>query len=796
VSWQNARAVERRIGQLLREMTLAEKVGQLNQYSRGIPTGPGTGRSDPEEAIRRGEVGSFLNVTTAAESNALQRIAMEESRMRIPLLFGLDVIHGFRTTFPVPLALSATWDPATIERAARVSAEEATAAGVRWTFSPMVDVARDARWGRIVEGAGEDPYLGSILARAYVRGYQGERLSDPDSMAACVKHYVAYGAAEGGRDYNTVDLSEQTLREVHLPPFHAAVDEGVATLMAAFNTINGVPASANEFTLTHVLRREWGFRGLVVSDWSSVAELIPHGVASDLATAAQKALLAGVDMDMESNAYFQHLAALVREGKVPEAVVERAVRRILRVKLALGLFERPYTEEPQGDHRPPATARSQELGAGSAISPDYLRAAREAAEKSFVLLRNEAVGGNAPALPLARDLRALALIGPLADSRPDMLGPWSACGRPEDVVTLRAALAERASQERFRLLVAGGTEIDGASDAGFAAAIDAARQADVVLLALGEAAVTMTGEAASRAFLELPGNQQQLLEAVAAVGKPTVLVLFSGRPLALTRVVSSQPLGPVARPAGRGATDRLGRPTALVSAILAAWFPGVQAGPALVRVLFGDVNPSGRLTASFPRSVGQEPLYYSQLSTGRPATGLDLSRPPAGMDEKYRSRYIDEQNAPLFPFGFGLSYTTFEISSPTVSSSVVNADALHRGEASIRVSADVRNTGSRAGETVVQLYIRLRGTSVARPVRELKGYQRVALAPNETRQVEFTLGREELSFWNAALKPAPRTGGGAAGVGRPTALVVEPAELTIWVSSDSQSGAGVSVTLR
>jgi beta-glucosidase len=740
--WGDDPAVERRIDEFLEKLTLEEKVGQLNQYSKGIPTGPGTGRSDAEEAARRGEVGSFFNVTSPSEINRLQRIAMEESRMRIPLLFGLDVIHGFRTTFPVPLALSATWDADTVERAARVSAEEASAAGIRWTFSPMVDIARDARWGRIVEGSGEDPYLGSILARAYVRGYQGQRLSDPRSVASGAKHYVAYGAAEAGRDYNTVDLSERLLRQVYLPPFQAAVEEGAATLMAAFNTINGVPASANEFTLNQVLRREWGFRGFVVSDWTSLSELIPHGVANDLATAARKGFLAGVDMDMESNAYFQHLADQVRAGKVTEAAVDEAVRRILRVKIALGLFENPYTagaEDPSGP-----------------ISPDYLQAAREAAEKSFVLLKNEAVGGGAPVLPLASDARTLALIGPLADSQRDMLGSWSACGKPEDVVTLRAALAERARQDGLELIVAQGTEINGTSEAGFSEAVEAARRADVVVLALGEEAVTMTGEAASRAFLDLPGNQQQLLEAVVAAGTPTVLVLFSGRPLALTPVVGK------------------------FSAILEAWFPGVQAGHALVRVLFGDVNPSGRLTLSFPRSVGQEPLYYNSLNTGRPATGLDLSRPPgSSVDEKYRSRYIDEHNLPLFPFGFGLSYTTFEYSEPTASASQVSVDALNRGQASIRVSADVRNTGNRAGEEVVQLYIRLRGTSVARPVRELKGYQRVELAPNESRRVEFTLGREALSFWNIEMKQ-----------------VVEPAELTIWIGPDSQSGAEVGVALQ
>ena len=739
-SWRNDPAIERRIDALLKQMSLEEKVGQLNQYSYGMATGPGTGRSNVEEAVRRGEVGSFLNVTDPALGNRLQRIAMEESRLKIPIIYGLDVIHGYRTIFPVPLALSATWDAELVERVSRISAAEATASGIRWTFSPMVDIARDPRWGRIVEGAGEDPYLGSVMARAYVRGYQGASLNDPQAMAACAKHYVAYGAAEAGRDYNTVDMSERQLREVYLPPFRAAVEAGAATLMAAFNTINGVPASANEFTLTRVLRREWGFRGFVVSDWGSVGELVPHGVANDLATATRKGFLAGVDMDMESNAYFRHLAAAVKAGTVPQAAVDEAVRRVLRVKFALALFERPYVD------------------ANSAVvtlPPANLPAAREAAEKSFVLLKNDPATGGAPVLPIRAGVRTVALIGPLADSRADMLGTWSAQGKPEEVVTLRAALEARARRDGFRLLYAKGTEIRGTSDAGFAEAADAASQADVVLLALGEDAAWMTGEAASRAFIDLPGNQQQLLERIASAGRPTALVLFSGRPLALTAAARHVP------------------------AILEAWSPGVQAGPALERVLFGEASPAGRLTVTFPRSLGQVPIYHSVLNTGRPPVGLDLTQFPANTDQKYRSRYVDEQNAPLFPFGFGLTYTTFEYSAPTVSAPQASAAAVGAGQAQIRVSAEVRNTGARAGEELVQLYTGLRGTSVARPVRELKGFRRVALGPGESRRVEFTLGREELSFWNAGMRHA-----------------VEPAELTIWVAPHAQAGTPVKVTLQ
>ncbi len=736
--WQNAPDIERRIEALLKQMSLEEKVGQLNQYSFGQPTGPSTGRSTVEESIKRGEIGSFLNVTDPVLSNRLQRIAMEESRLKIPIIFGLDVIHGYRTIFPVPLALASTWDAKLVEHVSRISAEEASSAGIRWTFSPMVDIARDPRWGRITEGAGEDPYLGSIMARSYVRGYQGETWS-AQSMAACAKHYVAYGAAEAGRDYNSVDMSERQLREVYLTPFKAAVDEGVATLMSSFNTINGVPASANQFTLNQVLRREWNFRGFVVSDWGSVGELIPHGIANDLATAARKGFLAGVDMDMESNAYLRHLPNAVKAGLVSQAAVDEAVRRILRVKFALGLFEKPYVNEKNAITTLPAA---------------NVAVAREAAEKSFVLLKNEPANGG-PVLPIRAGIRTVALIGPLADSQPDMLGTWSAKGNREDVVTLRTALESRAKRDGFTLLYAKGTEIRGASDAGFAQAVDIAGQADVVLLALGEDASWMNGEAASRAFIDLPGNQQQLLERVTATRKPIALVLFSGRPLALTPVASR------------------------VQAILEAWSPGVQAGPALERVLFGEAAPAGRLTVTFPRSLGQVPIYHSMLNTGRPAIGLDLTRPPTNSGEKFKSRFIDEQNTPLYPFGFGLTYTSFEYSAPQVNVQQASVQELNAGRAQIRVTAEVKNTGARAGEEVVQLYIGLRGTSVARPVRQLKNFRRIALSPGESQRVEFTVGRDELAIWQSDTK-----------------YEVEPAELTIWIAPNAQAGTPTRVFLK
>jgi beta-glucosidase len=738
---------EKKIEALLQKMTLDEKVGQLVQYSAGQPTGPGTGRTDYDDMIRNGEVGALFNITTAHNVNSYQRIAVEKSRLHIPLLFGLDVIHGFRTEFPIPLGLASSWDPELIERTARVAAREAFASGVRWAFSPMVDIARDARWGRMAEGSGEDPFLGSALARAYVRGYQGASLNGKDSIAACVKHFVGYGAAEGGRDYNTVELSEHTLRQFYLPPFHAAVDQGAATLMSAFNSLNGVPASANPFTLKQILRKEWGFEGLVDSDFTSVGELVAHGIANDGAAAARKAFLAGVDMDMVSSLYHESLASLVRSGEVPEAAVDQAVRRVLRVKFALGLFEHPYTDEI--------------TEAGAMLQPESLTLARTAAEQSFVLLKNASFSGEGPILPLslAGKTRTLALVGPLADDPNDMLGSWAGQGRPEDVITLRMALKQRVGADRIRY--AKGAEIIGGSEEQLAEALTIAEQSDLVILALGENAPEMTGEAASRAHLGLPGRQQQLLEKIVATGKPVVLLLFSGRPLTLPWAFEHVP------------------------AVLAAWFPGVQAGPALVRTIFGDVNPSGKLVVSWPRSVGQEPLYYNALNTGRPAGNIDLTHPPKN-GEKYVSRYIDEQNSPQFPFGYGLSYTdyrygTLQIDKTQLSAKALN-DELHGGERSastaLTVSSEITNTGTRAGVETIQLYVQLRGTSVAQPVRALCGFQRIALAPGETRKLTFALGAEVFALWNDQNK-----------------FAVEPARVTLWVSPDSSRGSEIKLQI-
>ncbi len=731
---------EKKLEALLQKMTLDEKVGQLVQYSAGQPTGPGTGRTDYDDMIRKGEVGALFNITTAREVNKYQRIAVEQSRLHIPLLFGLDVIHGFRTEFPIPLGLASTWDPVLVERTARVAAREASASGIRWTFSPIVDIARDARWGRMAEGSGEDPYLGEEMARAYVRGYQGARLDAADSIAACPKHFVGYGAAEGGRDYNSVEISEHTLRQFYLPPFHAAVDAGTASIMTAFNSLNGVPASANPFTLKNILRKEWGFQGLVDSDWTSVAELVAHGIANDGATAARKAFLAGVDMDMASSLYHENLVHLVRSGEVPETAVDEAVRRVLRVKFALGLFEHPYADETRE--------------AGAMLQPESLTLARTAAERSFVLLKDAGVSGGAAVLPLSDETRSIALVGPLADDAPDMLGSWAGQGRPQDVVTLRAALTQRIGAGRVHY--AKGTEIAGGTDEQLAEAVKAAEQSEVVILALGENAPEMTGEAASRAHLGLPGRQQELLERIVATGKPVVLLVFSGRPLTLPWAFEHVP------------------------AVVAAWFPGVQAGPALVRTIFGEANPSGKLVVSWPRSVGQEPLYYNALSTGRPAGEIDLTRLPKSGDEKYVSRYIDEQNCPQFPFGFGLSYTSYrygqlEINNSQLSAKTLN-DELHSGlrssNAAMSVSTEIRNTGTRAGEETVQLYVRLQGTGVAQPVRALIGFQHIALSPGQSRKVTFTLGPKAFAFWNDQNN-----------------FTVEPARVTLWVSPDSSRGS-------
>jgi beta-glucosidase len=738
-------SIEQRVEGLLKQMTVEEKVGQLVQYSVGTPTGPGTGRGGYEEMVAAGQVGSLFNLDGVKDINRFQHVAVEKSRLHIPILFGLDVIHGYRTVFPMPLGLASTWDPPIVERAARVAAEEATADGVRWTFSPMVDIARDARWGRMVEGAGEDPFLGSEMARAYVRGYQGKNLDAPDSLAACVKHFAGYGAAEGGRDYNSAEISEHTLREVYLPPFYAALDEDSATIMSSFNSLDGVPSTANPFTLTEILRKEWQFQGMAVSDYNSVGELIAHGIANDGETAARKAMNAGLDMDMESNEYHEHLVDLVKNGKVSDLELDEAVRHVLRVKFALGLFENPYTDETREKQGP--------------LEKETLEIARVAAERSFVLLKNGIVRGTQPILPLRKG-ETLALIGPLADNARNMLGAWEGRGRLGDVVTLRAALTEQMGVSNIRY--AAGGQILTASDQEIADAVATAKKASVAILALGEDAGGMTGEAGSRAYLDLPGRQEELLEKVSATGTPVVLVLFSGRPLTLSWAFEHVP------------------------AVLAAWFPGVQAGPALYRILFGEAVPSGRLVVSWPRTVGQEPLYYNALNTGRPAGKADLTHPPKSIEEKYISRYVDGQNSAQFPFGYGLSYTTFEYTAPEVSVTKVSAKTLNMQlrkrnpdqQQDVIVTVKVTNSGKVAAEETVQLYVGLKGTSVAEPVKSLKAFQRVSLAPGSSKKVIFQLEPEAFALW-----------------GQGNVWAVEPSKATIWVSRNSSGDSGIELEI-
>lgn len=696
--------IERRINALLSRMTLEEKLAQLQMLGGDV-----AGHANPDlyDQARRGLLGSTLGVRGAHNTNDLQHAAIENSRLKIPLVFGFDVIHGYRTIFPVPLGEASSWDPAAAERSASIAAREARAAGVHWTFAPMLDIARDARWGRIVEGAGEDTYLGAAMARARVRGFQGRDYSAQDRVLACAKHWVAYGAAEAGRDYNTTDVPERTLREVYFPPFKAAVDEGVGTFMSAFNDLNGVPSTANPFTLTKVLRGEWKFDGFVVSDYTAVLELINHGIAANEPEAASLALNAGVDMEMVSRLYNKYGAELLRSGKLSQATIDEAVRRILRIKFRLGLFDHPYADE----------ARES----GLLLSPENRAAAREIAARSMVLLKDER-----ETLPLNKDVKSIALVGPLADDQLDMIGSWTGDGNAADAVTLLAGIKAKVSPST-KINYAKGCDINSDSTEGIDEAVRAARKSDVVIVAVGEAAA-MTGEASSRSSLDLPGRQLDLVKAVQATGKPTVVVLMNGRPLTINWIAENTP------------------------AILETWFAGTEGGNAIADVLFGDVNPGGHLPVTFPRTVGQEPLYYNHMNTGRPP---DASN-------KYTSKYLDVSWTPLFPFGYGLSYTEFQISNLQLSAERIRADGR------LTVSCDITNTGKRAGDEVLQLYIRDVAASVTRPVKELKGFERVTLRPGEKRRVQFTLTPAELGFYNREMR-----------------FVVEPGEFKVMVGTSS-----------
>ncbi len=678
-----------RVDQLLSRMSLAEKVGQLVQVQ--VANTP-----DLEARLRAGRIGSIFGIADPRDIERYQRVARLDARLGIPLLVGNDVIHGYRSIFPIPLAESCSWNPALVERTARAAAEEAWSNATDWIFAPMVDICRDPRWGRIAEGSGEDVYLGSLLAAARVRGFQSVR-----NIAACPKHYVAYGAAEAGRDYNTVDISERTLRDVYLPPFKAAFDAGALTVMSAFNEIGGLPATANRLTLQTVLHDEWRFSGVVVSDYAAVSELVEHGVAADLKAAARLSILAGVDMDMMSGAYDRHLAELVDEGAVSLNVVDEAVRRVLTLKFKLGLFERKPVDP--------------EAGEGALLREETRELALQMARESMVLLKNER--NLLPLSPAAR----VAIIGPLADAAQDMLGCWSHIGRAADVDTiLRGLNTQLQRPARY------------ARDE-IAAAVDAAREADVVVAVVGEPAA-LSGEAHSRAHLGLPEPQQALVDTLAVTGKPLVVVLVTGRPLVIPRVVHQ------------------------ASAVLLAWHPGIRAGRAVADILLGAVNPSGRLTASFPRAEGQIPIYYAHKNTGRPASG-DGTRQ---FDVPFRSTYLDEPNAPLFPFGFGLSYTRFDYADLTVEVPSTS-HAL--------VAATVTNSGSRTGTEVVQVYVRDRVANVTRPVRELKGFERVTLEPGEARRVRFELRARDLGFTGVDMR-----------------YTVEPGDYQVWVGPDATRG--------
>lgn len=706
-------AIDRKIDSLLKEMTLEEKLGQLNLPSAGQFTTGEAHNSDIAKKIEKGMVGGLFNIKSVRAIREMQQIAVEKSRMKIPLLFGMDVIHGYESVFPIPLGLSCTWDLELIEKTARVAAQEASADGINWTFSPMVDLSRDARWGRISEGSGEDTYLGSEIAKAMVRGYQGDDLSANNTIMSCVKHYALYGAAEAGRDYNTTDMSKHRMYNEYLPPYKAAVDAGVGSVMASFNEIDGIPATANKWLLTDVLRNEWDFDGFVVSDYTGVSEMIDHGYG-DLKTVAGKALAAGLDMDMVSEGLVNTLAQSLKEGKVTEKQIDNACRRILKAKFLLGLFDDPYRY------------CDEERAQTEIFTTENRAFARSVAAQSFVLLKNDK-----NILPLQKK-GTIALVGPLADAATNMTGTWSVAARFSESITVLEGL-KKAVGDQAKIVYAKGSNLH--EDAAIEEratmfgkslnrdprpahiireeALRMAKSADVIVAAVGESA-EMSGEASSRVNIDIPQTQRDLLKALLETGKPVVMVLFTGRPLTLTWENENIP------------------------AILNVWFGGSEAGDAIADVLFGDVNPSGKLTTTFPQHVGQLPMYYAHKNTGRPlAEGQWF--------QKFRSNYLDVSNDPVYPFGYGLSYTTFTYDKLTLDKNEMTAGG------SVTVSVNVTNTGSREGAEVVQLYIRDLVGSVTRPVKELKGFQKVMLKPGESRTVTFTLTEKDLSFYRADL---------------------------------------------
>lgn len=711
------------IDELMAKMTIDEKIGQLTLYTSGWDvTGP-TLNPTTDEELREGRVGGLFNAHGVSYVRKLQNIAVNETRLGIPLIFGYDVIHGHQTIFPTPLGEAASWDLELIRESARLSAKEAAASGLNWTFNPMADISRDPRWGRVMEGTGEDTYLGSKIAAAKVKGYQGNDLADPFTLVACVKHFAAYGAPLAGRDYGTVDMSERTLREVYLPPFKAAIDAGVGTVMTSFNEVEGVPASGSRWLLTEILRDEWGFNGFVVTDYTAINELVPFRVVPDLKAAGEMALKAGVDMDMEGGVFNRFLKKSFEEGKVSEAEIDQAVRRILEMKWRLGLFKDPFLYI--NEKREKEVVASQEMKDHSLY----------AGARSIVLLKNDTVNG-APLLPVSKSVKSIALIGPLGDNQLDVQGAWHASGRAHDVVNLLTGIQKAAPNAKVSFTP--GCALEGSDTTGFAAAREAASNADIVILALGENYV-QSGEAASRTDIRLPGPQEELTAAIMATGKPVIALIAAGRPLDLSALDKTVP------------------------AILNTWQLGTMHGAAVAQVLFGDYNPSGKLTMTFPRNVGQVPIFYNTKHVGR----------PFDPDEKYTSKYIDAPNTPLYPFGYGLSYTTFEYSNIKLSSTTMTMNDT------LTVNVTVTNTGKTAGEEVVQLYVSDLVGSITRPVRELKGFQKIKLNAGESKNLEFSLSANDLAFYNRDME-----------------FKAEAGEFEIYIGGDSTAELKVKFELR
>ncbi|WP_294587164.1 glycoside hydrolase family 3 N-terminal domain-containing protein [uncultured Phocaeicola sp.] len=715
-------AIEQKVDALLSQMTLEEKIGQMNQISSYGNI------EDMTELIKKGEIGSILNEVDPGRINALQRVAVKESRLGIPLLMARDVIHGFKTIFPIPLGQAASFDPQVAEDGARVAAIEASSVGIRWTFSPMIDVARDPRWGRIAEGCGEDTYLTSVMGAAMVKGYQGDSLNDPTAIAACPKHFVGYGAAEGGRDYNSTFIPERRLRNVYLPPFEAAAKAGAATFMTSFNDNDGIPSTGNTFILRNVLREEWGFDGIVVTDWASAAEMMNHGFAADEKEVAMKAVNAGVDMEMVSYTFVKELPRLVKEGKVQEATIDNAVRNILRIKYRLGLFDQPYVDE-----------NKQVM-----YAPAHLDAARRAAVESAILLKNEK-----QVLPLENAIKTVAVIGPMADAPYEQMGTWVFDGEKSHTVTPLAAIRKQFGDKLQILYEPGLSYSRDRNTSDIAKAVSAASRADVILAFVGEEAI-LSGEAHCLADLNLQGAQSELIEAVAKTGKPLVTVVMAGRPLTI------------------------GKETELSDAVLYMFHPGTMGGPALADLLWGKAVPSGKTPVTFPKMVGQIPVYYAHNNTGRPATKketlLDDIQVEAGQTSLgCTSFYMDAGFDPLFPFGYGLSYTTFAYSNIRLSATELKKDDV------LTVTFDLENTGNYEGTEIAQLYVQDKVGSVTRPVKELKRFSRITLKPGEKKNVSFELPVSELAFWNIDMKH-----------------VVEAGDFNLWVAPDSQSGSPIS----